>query len=414
MTMTLKTRTRDVRSPDYHWGVRSKLLPVLNSDFQSSGHLYSTQKTESEGHRFSHLEGSVEDIGGEFFSSICTYSDNCPYISTWSGAVGDSNYYRGTLFPKHWTSDTPLEDLNPLLQSDQASIDAAGAQAISRSIPTNPVAGLSVTFGEFREGFPRLIGSSLFKKGDFLKKAGGEWLNLQFGLMPLISDFKRWLHAYRKADLLWDQFLRDSGRRVRRRYYFPKTIETIESSVASASPAGASYILSFPGFWQGGNHTFPLYTEITLERNRWFSGAFTYHAEFTKAQMNEWKAGLRRVEHLYGAKIDLKAIWDLAPWSWAVDWFSNTGDIINNMTRFSEDGLVMPYGYMMELSVRKATYRMRNVTPTGYNIPDLTQELTHTVKYRRQATPFGFGLSEESFTPRQISILAALGLTRSR
>jgi len=411
---TTKTRTKLLRSPEYHWGVRSLLLPVLNSNFSSSGHLHSTQVTESEGHRYRHLGVDNEDSGGEFFSSMCTYTDNCPYISVWSGAVNNSNYYRGTLFPKYWLSNDSVESLNPLTQSSETTIDALGSQAISRSIPTNPVAGLSVTFGEFREGFPRMIGSSLFRKGNFFKKSGEEWLNLQFGLIPLISDFKRWLHAYRKADQIWDQFIRDSGRRVRRRYYFPKSIETIEASVAPASPAGASYILSFPGFWQGGNHTFPLHTEITLERNRWFSGSFTYHAEFSKSQMNEWKKGLRRVEHLYGAKIDLKAIWDLAPWSWAADWFSNTGDIINNLTRFSEDGLVMPYGYMMELSVRKATYRMRNVTPTGYNIPDLTQVLNHTVKYRRQATPFGFGLNEGSFTPRQISILAALGVTRAR
>jgi hypothetical protein len=411
---TSKTRTRVVRSPDYHWGVRSTLLPVLNSDFSSSGHLYSTQTTESEGHRFASLGRTNEDVGGEFFSSICTYNDNCPYISVWSGVPGNSNFYRGTLFPKYWTSDSPLELVNSFTHSDNTVLDALGATAISRTIPTNPVAGLSVTFGEFREGFPRLIGSSLFRKGDFLKKSGEEWLNLQFGLMPLISDFKRWLHAYRKADALWDQFLRDSGRRVRRRYTFPKSTEVIETSVASASPAGASYILSFPGFWQGGGHTFPLHTEIVLERNRWFSGSFTYCAEFSKAQQNEWKKGLRRVEHLYGAKIDLKAIWDLAPWSWAVDWFGNTGEIINNLTRFAEDGLVMPYGYMMELSVRKATYRMRDVTPTGYHIPDMTQVLNHTVKYRRRATPFGFGLNEGSFTPRQLSILAALGLTRAR
>jgi hypothetical protein len=409
---TLKTRTRVVLSSEYHWGVRSLLLPIFNSDFDFHGSLHSTQSTESEGHRFRQLGKTNEDVGGEFFSSICTYSDNCPYISTWAGVPQDSYFFRGKLFPKYFNSDDALELLEPLLQSDVSSIDAAGASAIARTIPTNPVAGLSVTLGEFHEGFPKMIGSSLFKKGNFLKKSGGEWLNLQFGLLPLISDFKRWLHAYRKADLLWDQFLRDSGRRVRRRYHFPKSIEILESSVTPASPVGAGHIN--PDLWQGGNMTFDLHTEKVLERNRWFSGAFTYHAEFSKAQQNEWKKGLRRVEHLYGAKIDLKAIWDLAPWSWAVDWLSNTGDIVNNMVRFSEDGLVMPYGYMMELSTMKATYRMRDVTPKGYNIPDLTQVLNHTVKYRRQATPYGFGLNEESFTPRQWSIIAALGLSRAR
>jgi uncharacterized membrane protein YbhN (UPF0104 family) len=74
----------------------------------------------------------------------------------------------------------------------------------------------------------------------------------------------------------------------------------------------------------------------------------------------------------------------------------------------------MPYGYMMETTIMDYLYRMRNVTPKGYNIADLTQIFTHTVKYRRGATPFGFGLSEAAFTPRQWAIIAALGLSRSK
>jgi hypothetical protein len=319
------------------------------------------------------------------------------------------------LFPKVDPSGNgSCDTVNPLDHSDVSQIDAAGTTAIARTIPTNPVAGMAVTLGELHEGFPKLMGTLLFKQGlkKILKGSGDEFLNYEFGLKPLINDLLKWAHAYTHADKLWDQFLRDSGRRVRRRYTFPKSTEVIESSVANSPCLGAG-ITATPSLWQGSSNSFPLHTEILLERNRWFSGAFTYYVETSRDQQKQWKLIRRRLDYLYSTKITPQVIWNLAPWSWAADWISNTGDLVTNFTRFSEDGLVMPYGYMMELSVRKATYRMRNVTPKGWNIPDLTQTFTRTVKYRRQATPYGFGLSEDSFTPRQWAIIAALGLSRT-
>jgi hypothetical protein len=273
---------------------------------------------------------------------------------------------------------------------------------------------MAVTLGELHEGFPKLMGTLLFKQGlkKILKGSGDEFLNFEFGWKPLVNDLLKWAYAYSHADKLWDQFLRDSGRRVRRRYTFPKTTEVIESSVTPNQPiwnAGAQN----NNFWTGGTYLSPLETEIQLERNRWFSGCFTYFVDTSKDQRNQWKLTRRRLDYLYSTKVTPQVIWNLAPWSWAADWITNTGDLITNFTRFSEDGLVMPYGYMMELSVRKTMYRMRNLTPKGYVIPDLTEILTHTVKYRRKATPYGFGLDEQDFTARQWAIIGALGLSRT-
>lgn len=400
-------------STKYYWGSKNfPPLGFLDTSFTQEHTLFSTQTTESEGHLFGRLGRTDEDQGGEFFSSICVHSHNCPHISVWSGTVGNSSYFRGTLYPKRSSSVQNLELVEPVSPSSISEIDAAGTVAISNILPTNPVSGLATTLGELREGFPKIIGSTLFRKGKVLARSSDEYLNWEFGWKPMIADFKKWMHAYKQADQLWDQFVRDSGRRVRRRFHFPKTTEVLLSNVTSAIPAGAGHINA--GFWQGGNMSFPLFSEVTLERNRWFSGAFTYYLDDDPSPRGEFKRHARRLQYLYGTKITPEVIWNLAPWSWAADWIANMGNVITNMVRFSEDGLVMPYGYMMELSVRKATYRMRNVTPKGYNIPDMTQVFTHTVKYRRRATPYGFGLDEGSFTPRQWAIIVALGLSRNR
>jgi hypothetical protein len=109
-----------------------------------------------------------------------------------------------------------------------------------------------------------------------------------------------------------------------------------------------------------------------------------------------------------------EVLWNLSPWSWAADWFANTGDVLHNISAFRDDGLVMPYAYIM----RKRThiveqdldgYTLRRLGPQ----PGVSQRFTTTVKSRHKATPWGFGLNPLSFTVRQWAITTALGLSKS-
>lgn len=402
----LRTRTRIINRYEAHYGLESLSFPFLNSDNKVVGTLHSTQKTESQGHPFGRLGHTNADIGGGFTTSICTHKHNCPYIEVWSGGTGDSSFYRGPIFPFLARSEYSVEELFPLLPSSASALNAIGTTAISRVIPTNPIAGLAVTLGELREGFPRLIGASLLKLGRPRKNAAGEYLNWEFGWKPLISDFKKWLHAHRKADRLWAQLERDSGRRVRRDYFFPTTRVLMSSTTSMALPASEG--MTSLDFWQGGEHLYELTHEHWREQKWWFKGAFTYILDFGNGQDAERRRHTRRLQYLYGTKITPEVLWNLAPWSWAVDWVANVGDVITNLSRFLEDGLSMPYGYVMENTIDTHLYRMRNVKPKGYHIPDLTQVFTHNVKHRRGATPFGFGLDQGAFTPRQWAIIAAI------
>jgi hypothetical protein len=237
-------------------------------------------------------------------------------------------------------------------------------------------------------------------------------LNFEFAWKPLINDLLKWGKAYSHADKLWDQFLRDAGKRVRRGYTFPRSREIISSTTTPGQPIWPAGAQS-NDLWTGGTYLYPLETEVSLERQRWFSGCFTYFVDLSKDQESQKRLMRRRLDYLYSTKVTPQVLWNLAPWSWAADWITNFGDVVNNLTRFSEDGLVMPYGYMMEQSIGRTLYRMRNLTPRGYQIPDLTEVLTHTVKYRRRATPFGFGYDEQDFTARQWAIIGALGLSRT-
>lgn len=406
---TRKTRDRVLDSHMYSYGFESLQFPFLNTETKGIGTLFSTQETESEGHYLSLLGRGSADIGGEFFTVRAEHFYNCPYLEVWSGTAHDSSFFKGRLFPYRDSSPYSVESSFPLSPSSNTDLDAAGTTAIARVIPTNPVVSLATFFGELRQGFPKLIGSELFRSRGkaALKKGSSEYLNWEFGWKPLISDLRKWIHAAVNGDAIWNQYLRDSGRRVRRRYSFPAT-EEVEEETTLGVPQPTIVL----PIWQGGNNQFTLKRRTTVTRRRWFSGAFTYYADVDPDVMKTWKGHLQRFQKLYGVKITPDVLWNLAPWSWAADWFSNTGDVITNISRFAEDGLVMPYGYMMETSIKEVAYDMLDVTPIGYNIPHLAQTFRVTTKVRRQATPYGFGVDDGDLTPRQLSILAALGFSR--
>jgi hypothetical protein len=150
--------------------------------------------------------------------------------------------------------------------------------------------------------------------------------------------------------------------------------------------------------------------------DRWFSGAFVYHLpqSFFADLYSPFASDFQRVSHLFGLELTPDVLWELTPWSWAVDWFSNVGDVIHNVSAWANDGLVMKYGYIMEYSFVQDTYTF--VGPTNVvggfagRPPNLT--LVVETKVRKKANPFGFGLTMSGLSTVQKSILAAVGLSR--
>jgi hypothetical protein len=120
----------------------------------------------------------------------------------------------------------------------------------------------------------------------------------------------------------------------------------------------------------------------------------------------------RKADLLFGTTLTPEVLWNIGPWSWAVDWFANTGDVISNLSSVAKYGLVMPYGYMMETTIVKDTYTLReNPLKQAITIRPLT--FVTITKKRVRAHPFGFGVTWEGLSPLQLAILAALGISRS-
>jgi hypothetical protein len=297
-------------------------------------------------------------------------------------------------------------------KSTNAQLDARGATAVANSKPTNSVADASVFLGELmKDGIPSLVGSSLWKdRTKAAQKAGSEYLNAEFGWRPLLNDVRKFAYAVNHASAVLKQYERDAGKVVRRRFYFPvqRDVQWFNegSTRAYIDPGDSELVdLAVP--------TGALMRKVETYRRQWFSGAFTYHLPSGYDSRQAMDRHALKAKKLFGLTLTPDTLWNLAPWSWAADWFSNAGDVVSNISDWATDGLVMRYGYIMEHSRVSHTYTL---SPTGLQgspkaAPSVT--LVRETKIRRRANPFGFGLTYDGLSTRQKAIMLALGLSRS-
>lgn len=377
------------------------------------------------------LMGSkTHDIGGNLLS-----------MKTVHDFPSSASYVEGSAFGLRWTVTGPLiaypsnaykAPPNVLAWKGEAiaMIDSVptriglGATAISRSLPTEPQANLAVSIAEaYREGIPKSLSQlanmedevrnfrRLYKaeKKKLSSKAAMElpskFLEYEFGWKPLVADIQKTTRALMQHQSILEDLRRNSGKRIRRRYSFPtQTSEEVTVSDGTTPWSNPnSYILG-----QSGGRT------ITrrYSKRTWFAGEFVYtYPSQGSGISSEMVHGSRQ---LLGLDLTPETVWNVAPWTWLVDWQSNVGDVISNFTALGSDQLILRYGYLMQEAKQEWIHRHSGVfLKNGVKIdPTITGKTVTTVKSRIVASPFGFGTTWGDLTPRQVAILTAIGITR--
>lgn len=376
------------------------------------------------------LFGSGYDVGGPFL--LIKSEMNFPPIA---------HHAQVDAFGLRWTSDGPImaspelywgagwSDATIIANAQaNAPIDspatriALGTTAINRCRPAKSHADISVSVIEMlREGIPQSLAKlstleveidryrKLEKKFSRYKRGGqelpSEFLEYQFGWLPLVADIQKASKAIADSDRILEDLRRNSGRRMRRRYSFP------------AESSSTLYLSDGTGPWPHLNSYLCQQTggrTITWKRSKktWFAGEFVYtypsKDRFIPLQI------ARGAQNLLGITLTPEVVWNIAPWTWLSDWFANTGDVVANVSAIGSDNLVMRYGYLMQEATSTFRHEHRGVTIQGSNVKDATVvgEFTDSVKSRIGASPFGFGITNTDLTPRQIAILASIGITR--
>jgi hypothetical protein len=293
--------------------------------------------------------------------------------------------------------------------SSKATLAAFGRKAIAAVNPTNSSFDGATFLGELREGLPKAIGLSSTGRGRTLsaRNAGSEYLNVEFGWRPLISDINDFMYTANNSEKIWQQYKRNCGKLVKRSYSAPDVHTT---TITPQNPDTLLRPTLQTGCYTGtGTKTANLTVETT--RKMWFEGVFKYWLPESAIgqKLSKWNK-------LWGIRPDPSTLWELAPWSWAADWVGDTGVLMNNLSAFSTDSLVMPWAFVMETSSTKHTWEVQ-FTNIYRSYPGQThiirQSLETVTKRRIMASPYGFQLTWDTMSPRQIAIAGSVGLTKT-
>jgi hypothetical protein len=405
LTMTDKNRALD----------KSVTFPPINSFGSNVGGgkmiWKGKQFTSSQGHRKSH-DGKYRE-GGPFF----TYRME-PDIPTGLLNFRSSNgsvLYKGPCVMDSGKFPTTLGSAKGP-SADSSYLDPFGAEAISLVDPSNPNAEAGVALAEIirERKLPIPVIQGWKRRTELAKAASSEYLNAVFGWLPLVDEMKNVAQSVRDGNTILENYSNASGSFVHREFEFEPIESTETTNLGTGVPTIAAG--SGPGFGFVGTPGQCSRERVSTTR-RWFSGAFTYHADSENSSFQKALGYGSDAEKLFGISLTPDIVWELTPWSWAIDWFSNAQNVIHNIGAFKLAGLVMRYGFIMEEISIVDTYhltgfRMGGALPGPVNVPSAT--FTYTVKRRREANPFGFGLSWDGLSPTQLAITAALGITRLR
>jgi hypothetical protein len=284
-----------------------------------------------------------------------------------------------------------------------AEAKSYGATAWSRMTPAKPKVSLGVFLAELRD-FKAML--KLANKLKSYRDLGGKYLNVEFGWKPFISDVRR---LYASIIALDDQIARLRKQNGAWMKHGGNLASTVDFSSTDCNELDSlSYVDQVIG---------KQYTTTKLEC--WCEGKFRYYIPgLDNPRWGRAKAILK----LWDLDIGPSQLYELIPFSWLFDWFANFGDIVKNYCTSVEDNVAAKYAYVMlhkshevkrEVSFRT---RFRSGQYTGYKYTSNKARTTviQDSKTRVVANPFGFSFNFGDITPRQIAILAALGLSRLR
>ncbi len=441
MPQEMKTRTRSFVAPP---------LPLpLNHEkiFASDGSLitendYPTTYPISSITPFGFIE-SVHSVshkgppfkeGGPFMLKRFTVRNN-PLFTSMKFSMNHPAGYRfdydthgyTTVQPDYWSllGLPPQSFDSSYLVSSFSSFDfpgqdlaAYGPTAIRRFSPLKPGANSGQALVELlHDGLPKLP-LLLFNKLKNFRSLGSEYLNVQFGWAPFLKDLQDLYKTWHSIDSRISQIIRDNGKPIRRKGSLSKDISTDEFSLAGNG------IYNFPSIrplsYVGGDPKRSLVRTTVISQDIWFSGSFRYYLPFDLT--NEWTPAAKLA--LFGLNPTPSLLYEVMPWSWLIDWFSNIGDVISNLSSNGIADLIIDYGYIMRHSKTETTWYIKyadnlnasyGAEPVSFSnpTPSQTVKTIFETKERVAATPFGFGLQIADLSDRQLAILTALGLSRS-
>jgi hypothetical protein len=244
-------------------------------------------------------------------------------------------------------------------------------------------------FADRLRGLNKYVNVSRFRTLQRVAKAN---IIAQFGILPLLSDIDVLLRFQKLADERAQELERLRTRGLRRTIALWKGSNTITYPNVTIHSDGVTLRADVIKT-----------TTVTIKGHaRWFpTGGYLQADESVRAEARSI---------VLGNRLDPQNLYDLFPWSWLIDYFTNLGTVIgaaNNMSNTSHDAVrIMTHTRTHSVS--------SNHTTSGsgiYTISCTPFEATSETKTRRIATPT-LAARTELLKPAQWSILGSLAVLR--
>lgn len=294
-------------------------------------------------------------------------------------------------------------------QSGQSPATEHGAEAWNRFKPGKPVVDLGVAIAELKD-LPGL----LFKRMDSVKNIANNHLAYEFGWKPLLSDIRKMANLQTELAKRLAQLKRDNGRPVTRRGTLVDELEAGTEVICDGTISDIAHAEAFThGYYHNGMGAGIPVIQTMFESSLkvWFVGKFQYWIPAIGSQ--RWRK--RALKQLMGLEVTPRVVWEITPWSWLVDWFSNAGDVISNLSGNAAENLTSVYNYVMK------EYKNSQVTLARYPLALIgggtswahcSHKLEQLQQFRAPGSPYGFSIDWPDFSSRQLGILSSLGIQR--
>jgi hypothetical protein len=252
------------------------------------------------------------------------------------------------------------------------------------------------------------------------KNAGSDYLNVQFGWLPLVNDVISLATALAKATVAITAMDEIHRHRELPEHEVTNVFEVLRRGDWSAAPVMPTMAgVSYPNNIIGNSVLKGTSTYIQSSRSKmWFEGNFV---RLPKASLG-LDQHMDRFQWLINTDLKPSDLWQIAPWSWLVDWFVDIGGLIEAFQVGTSNRILSTYAYAMREESLTTTLLLRDIRPDAGSDPrfwfgpkDYSIVMAATRKRRIRANPFGFILNPSvSLNVGQQAILAALGLTKIR
>lgn len=271
----------------------------------------------------------------------------------------------------------------------------------------------------------QMIGKARAGKRSYLSRSGEYYLALNFGWLPILRSIQGFVETQRNQQKILSQLIRNAGRPVRRSTVNKQGKDRLKDDFGDGQTQSGTDV--YP--WTYGNLNPILVSQcysaalggaarrwtIKTESRTWAEGQFRYVLPPGPHDVVWTKQMLRRI---YGFRITPSMVYNAMPWSWLMDYFSSLGDFIQAVSPGVADNLICDYMFIMQRqawksNVENETAYNGNMEGTSYLKAVAHYEAETVNKYRVGTVyPFGFGFKRHNLNAKQLSILAALGLSR--